>query len=1309
MLNFKIGKIQFFLMPPCRVQAVLNSNEDLSMDHTFQVNVGVIRDAEMKGAGKHGPMYAPDPTSRQLAVHSAKSMVSIPALEGEYMCAARSMITGVSKIRDSPRRFHQLIHPQNAKAQHKDSQRGLAIAMHMATHVPADAPVPVREIHKFEKYLNAQAVVISGDFGDEVVYVGAHTRPDKVFMYLKDHHYDCIVDIDKFLPRYHWWCNKCMVVHTPKKKCSFFCRACSDKECRTADNEPEIQCDECNLICRGQQCYDRHKRPRVYKSGPRRGEDRPSMCQTSFRCTDCNRIMDTTKRDIYTHSCTEFFCRCCSQWAPDRDHRCYYRIKKPKKTSGHFIFYDVETTQDTTFSCGNYANSPKLNCTKCTNTLKCHACTRCKNCLSPLCNVNKHLPNFIVAQTVCDSCKDTPFTPESTCFSCGDRCQDHRKEALSPSKNKSQAETPCTKCSYKREQIFKGADTTDSFCKWLVHPVNAKRTVLAHNGRNFDHYFILQWCVEHGIFPEVTFSGCKIMIMTVQNGIQLKFLDSLNFFGCALKYLPRAMGLSQGMKKGTFPYGFNKSENFNYIGPMPPKETYFPQFMSPSDREEFLKFYQSEIQRGAVFDFQKEILDYTREDVNILRESCMQFRALFREITTMETPGKGGKVASVEGSDCFASATIASCAMQFLRQQILTEYHSVVLKDGREGKASLKRGQWVFEDTEYLGSDDVEYSTFLRSKLPQTPVRGYTKHDNDSNASMAWLDWISFNTGRPLMHARNGGEYRVPGTRYRVDGWDPVTGQIFEYLGCFFHRCLACTKDPNSRDPHTGKTNRQIYDDTQRRLTHIRSMGYEVTAIWECQFARMAKNNPKLKEFLKTYVPPEKPLQIRESLYGGRVCPTQLYYKAKPDERILYYDVKSLYPFCNFTKHYPTCHPEVIKDQSSMDYTLESHEGIAKVTILPPRGLYLAVLPFRCNGRLKFPLCAKCAEKESSKPCRCSDADRSITGVYTIMELKAAIKRGYKLTRIHEIYNYSETAQGEQGIFHEYVTTFLAVKEQAGGFPSGVTSESDKDRYVEDFYAMQGIKLDKEKVERNPGLRFVAKIFLNSIWGKFCENSRKSRVIYVKTMAQYAKIINDPTITLSSFHVINNDIIILETKPSLDYPEENRFQNELIGAYTTSHARLHLLEILEKASRSLLYFDTDSLLFHEKANCITSTVQEGYLLGDLVNELPENVFITEFVSSGPKSYAYKCSDNTSVLKIKGITRNYTNSSHIDFDVMKKVVFDEINSVTLPKYTQICRDKYTGLVYNRMQTKTYKKVFTKRAILPGSFDTVPFGY
>lgn len=63
----------------------------------------------------------------------------------------------------------------------------------------------------------------------------------------------------------------------------------------------------------------------------------------------------------------------------------------------------------------------------------------------------------------------------------------------------------------------------------------------------------------------------------------------------------------------------------------------------------------------------------------------------------------------------------------------------------------------------------------------------------------------------------------------------------------------------------------------------------------------------------------------------------------------------------------------------------------------------------------------------------------------------------------------------------DYVNMWLKVKQQCSGFPQGVTTETEKDLYIENYFKVQGIRLEKNEISKNPGLRLVAKLYLNRL------------------------------------------------------------------------------------------------------------------------------------------------------------------------------------------------------------------------------------
>jgi DNA polymerase elongation subunit (family B) len=72
--------------------------------------------------------------------------------------------------------------------------------------------------------------------------------------------------------------------------------------------------------------------------------------------------------------------------------------------------------------------------------------------------------------------------------------------------------------------------------------------------------------------------------------------------------------------------------------------------------------------------------------------------------------------------------------------------------------------------------------------------------------------------------------------------------------------------------------------------------------------------------------------------------------------------------------------------------------------------------------------------------------------------------------------------------------------------------------------------------------------------------------------------------------------------------------------------------MLEKLGKSVVYYDTDSILYIDNGQ---NTIKTGYMLGEWTYELGKDYYIKEWFSAGPKSYGYLTSLEKEVLKIKG--------------------------------------------------------------------------
>ena len=187
-----------------------------------------------------------------------------------------------------------------------------------------------------------------------------------------------------------------------------------------------------------------------------------------------------------------------------------------------------------------------------------------------------------------------------------------------------------------------------------------------------------------------------------------------------------ALNLST-VEKGHFPHAFKKQENNSYRGPYPEKHDYGYDNMSDKDKAMFDTWY-NEVAEG-VFDFQKELYKYGRNNVILLREACLKYRAEFIECT---------------GLDLFSYTTLASCCMAVYKTCFLP----------KDTLALIHNNAYV------------------------------NQHKAYSNISIEWLEFLKETRNVDIHHALTHGEMMVG--KYYVDGYYEKDGEriALELNGC---------------------------------------------------------------------------------------------------------------------------------------------------------------------------------------------------------------------------------------------------------------------------------------------------------------------------------------------------------------------------------------------------------------------------------------------------------------------------------------------------------------------------------------------
>src|SRR5215510_5728197 len=337
-------------------------------------------------------------------------------------------------------------------------------------------------------------------------------------------------------------------------------------------------------------------------------------------------------------------------------------------------------------------------------------------------------------------------------------------------------------------------------------------------------------------------------------------------------------------------------------------------------------------------------------------------------------------------------------------------------------------------------------------------------------------------------------------------------------------------------------------------------------------------------------------------------------------------------------------------------------------------------------------------------------------------EVRLAVSKGYRIVKVYEVYEYAVTQydrQGDEGgLFVEYINTFLKLKAEASGYPVWVSSSEDEDRFINAFYMSEGILLDKNEIRPNAAKRALAKLCLNSFWGKLTEKNNRTKSKMITDPRELYRFLVTPGIEVVNLMFASDQVCWASWRYAEDEKIPNlRHTNEVIGAYVTTGARIHLYKYLDNLQERALYCDTDSVLYIQDDDK-PALIQCGDNLGDMTNELKPNEFIHEFVSGGPKNYAYKISNTDAskepktVCKVRGITLNYTAIQVVKFDVLKQMILrGEPDVVMVHTEKKIKRKrKLEGCVsiITEPEDKKYRISFFKRRRLADN-TSLPFGY
>ena len=160
--------------------------------------------------------------------------------------------------------------------------------------------------------------------------------------------------------------------------------------------------------------------------------------------------------------------------------------------------------------------------------------------------------------------------------------------------------------------------------------------------------------------------------------------------------------------------------------------------------------------------------------------------------------------------------------------------------------------EWI-EKAKIIHGDKYDYSkvNYIRSnnkviinckqhgEFEQTPgnhlqKKGCNKcnHCGYSKTQIIWLELISSTKNIYIQHAENQGEYKIPNTNFKADGYCEETNTIYEFHGDYWHGNPK-RFNPTIINNTTHCTFGDLYQKTIDKEKKIKELGYNLISIWE--------------------------------------------------------------------------------------------------------------------------------------------------------------------------------------------------------------------------------------------------------------------------------------------------------------------------------------------------------------------------------------------------------------------------------------------------------------------------------------------
>lgn len=837
--------------------------------------------------------------------------------------------------------------------------------------------------------------------------------------------------------------------------------------------------------------------------------------------------------------------------------------------------------------------------------------------------------------------------------------------------------------------------TIEDFCEEIFGNDRYKnKTFIAHNGGKYDHQFVMRWCEKRFKIKKVT-AGESINNLLELTCEGRRFIDSYKHITIGLAKFAQTYGLKDS--KGHFPHAFNRVDHQTYSGAMPSIEWYeidnirgTTQAEIDKAKQEFMKWYDEEKMNYIPHTTRPWVLrqvleDYCVLDVEVLAQGVIRHREIF--MTLHE---------HLDEHTTWRPSPIDPWQYTTLPQQLKNLWLNGLPDSVKVANIPVRRRpDWKHEG--------VLLSLWAEKEKHLEPIRSlYSTLYEYELAEMGFVVDLY-------------GRCRRTGALWAV-----------KYLDCDYWGCPDCYSGEESVSRQHGQLHSKMRITVQTAKAACEFMNTKHLFVWGCQYENQLEAVIRHEPWFDMDLPCL--MLDREMFYGGRVevfaplCDLRRqgvarhvakdYIGVMPDTpeadvplEIHMGDVCSLYPYVIANLPLPSKHPKIrlyprwggvmTGDELDIQEKIENrtYRGIVRCRIRPNTSDRIGLLPQKSNDRLMFTV-------------------EPQVGCWTHDELYLAMDNGYVVEQVYETHEFAEEDMSVT-LFRSYVEFFLRMKIEAEGWPKENMTSEEQEEYCNEWYVNNGnmARPRPRYIRKNPGLRYIAKICLNSLWGKLCQNDARHHFGYVSAYEEVYDLLNNPIVVPGTVQLryINDDRLEYRCCLNTDGVHRSSAYNIYIASYVTAHARnvLHRgIQHVMQTGGLPLYCDTDSIVYLSIGGRGELPYKNG--LGCWSRETAEDNPGILFVGLSPKCYALQTVNGKVKLKSKGMTIDGKNCGIINADTFRRLVLQEIYRVPLEIREQVrapvfqirisSKDEtYGQLISLREIEKALRPVYTKRIL------------